>query len=105
MDESGVLVGMVTSNTKHVGTGRSLPHLNFSLHAAALRPIWALLKAGPLADVRAMRLLDIDSLALRRLWALSAHLSPGNESHNATQRLQQLLKDKSISTAELVQQV
>jgi len=98
IDEAGLLVGMVTSNTKHLGTGQSLPNLNFSLHAAALRPLWDLLKSSAPADVKAIRQLDIDTPALRQLWALSSGLSPESDSNSATERLQQLLKDRRITS-------
>ena len=101
MDEGGFLVGLVTSNTKHVGTGHSLARLNFSIHAAALRPLWALLRASPAADraAAALKRLDVDTPALRQLWALSAQLAPGKDSINAPQRLQQLMKDRRINVA------
>ena len=101
LDEAGLLVGLVTSNTRHVGTGRSLARLNFSVHAAALRPLWALLMASPAADraEEGLRRLDVDTLALRQLWALSAQLAPGKDRISAPQRLQQLLKDRRISIA------
>ena len=101
VDEAGFLVGLVTSNTKHVGTGRSLTRLNFSIHAAALRPLWALLRASAAADrvAEALRRLDVDTPALRQLWALSTQLAPGTDNISASQRLQQLLKDRKISIA------
>ena len=102
VDKAGFLMGLVTSNTKHVGTGRSLARLNFSIHAAALRPLWALLRASPGADrvAEALRRLDVNTPALRQLWALSAQLAPGKDSISVPQRLQQLLKDRRISSAE-----
>ena len=98
IDEAGFLVGMITSNTKHLGTGKSLPNLNFSLHAAALRPLWNVLKSSPRADMEAIRQLDIDTPALRQLWALSSGLSPESDSNSATERLQRLLKDRRIAS-------
>ena len=99
IDETGHLLGMVTSNTKHLRTGRSLAHLNYSLPAAALRPLWDLLRSSPSADVEAIRQLDADSPALRRVWALSSGLAPDAGSSGATERLQRLLRDKSIKLA------
>ena len=52
IDEAGFLVGMVTSNTKHLGTGQFLPNLKYSVHAAALRPLWNLLKSSVPPDVQ-----------------------------------------------------
>ena len=102
IDEAGCLLGMVTSNTKHLATGRSLARLNYSLPAAALRPLWSLLRSSPLADVEAIRQLDVDSPALRRVWALTAGLLPDSGSNGATERLQRLLRDKSIEVKGLV---
>ena len=96
IDEAGYLLGMVTSNTRHLATGRSLARLNYSLPAAALRPLWDLLRSSPSADLEAIRQLDVDSPSLRRVWALSAGLSPDSGSNGATERLQRLLRDKSI---------
>ena len=55
IDEAGFLVGMVTSNTKHLGTGQFLPNLKYSVHAAALRPLWNLLKSSVPPDVQLSR--------------------------------------------------
>lgn len=96
IDESGCLVGMVTSNTRHIATGQSLPHLNFSLHAAALRPLWACLRASLVADAGPLLQLDVDTPALRQVWALSSGLVPGDGSDGATERLRRLLKDRRI---------
>jgi S1-C subfamily serine protease len=96
IDESGCLVGMVTSNTRHVATGHSMPHLNFSLPAAALRPLWACLQADPVADVGALGQLDVDTPALRQVWALSSGLGPGDGVDWARERLRRLLKERRI---------
>ena len=73
-----------------------MPHLNFSLHAAALRPLWACLRASPVADAGALRQLDVDTPALRQVWALSSGLVPGDGSDGAAERLRRLLKDRRI---------
>ena len=99
IDGAGRLLGLVTSNTKHTATGSSLVRLNYSLPAAVLRPLWRLLRSSPSADVEAIRQLDADSPALRRVWALSSGLSPDTGSNGATERLQRLLSDKSIEVA------
>lgn len=99
IDQAGLLFGMVTSNTKHLATGRFIPRLNYSMPAAVLRPLWHLLRSSPSADIEAIKQLDLDSPALRSVWALSSGLSPGSESNGATKRLQRLLKDRSIDAA------
>lgn len=48
---SGCLAALVTSNSRHAATGRPLPALNYSIAAAALRPLWDTLAAVPYADL------------------------------------------------------
>lgn len=103
IDAAGQLLGLVTSNTKHTATGHSLARLNYSLPATALRPLWNLLRSSPTADSEAIRQLDADSPALRRVWALSSGLSPDTGSDGGTERLQRLLKEKSIEMAGYAQ--
>lgn len=50
---SGRLAALVTSNSRHAATGRPLPALNYSIAAAALRPLWETLAAAPYADLAA----------------------------------------------------
>ena len=99
IDQAGFLLGMITSNTKHLATRRSIPRLNYSMSAAVLRPLWHLLRSSPSADIEDIRQLDVDSPALRRVWALSSGLSPESGSNGATDRLQRMLKDRSIDAA------
>ena len=48
LSADGRLVGLVTSNTKHAGTQRSIPKLNYSIAAGALTPVVSILLQGPL---------------------------------------------------------
>ena len=48
---SGRLAALVTSNSRHAATGRPLPALNYSIAAAALRPLWETLAAASYADL------------------------------------------------------
>ena len=48
---SGRLAALVTSNSRHATTGRPLPALNYSIAAAALRPLWETLAAAPYSDL------------------------------------------------------
>lgn len=47
----GRLAGLVTSNSRHAATGAPLPGLNYSVAAAALRPLWDTLAAVRYASV------------------------------------------------------
>ena len=47
LSADGRLVGLVTSNTKHAGTQRSIPKLNYSIAAQALAPVLSILLQGP----------------------------------------------------------
>jgi hypothetical protein len=48
---AGHLAGLVTSNSRHAASGAPLPGLNYSVAAAALRPLWAALAALPHVDL------------------------------------------------------
>ena len=47
----GRLAGLVTSNSRHAASGAPLPRLNYSIAAAALRPLWETLAAARYAGV------------------------------------------------------
>jgi S1-C subfamily serine protease len=92
VDAAGRLVGLVTSNARHV-KGRTLPHLNFCISAAELRPVWdwaqqqqqqqreggqvLLLGAEGVTvqdAVQDLKRYDVESVAGSRLWALQPYL-------------------------------
>lgn len=90
VDSAGRLVGLVTSNARHV-KGRTLPHLNFCISAAELRPVWdwaqqqqqreggqVLLPGaeGVIVQDTAQQLkrFDVESVAGSKLWALQPYL-------------------------------
>ena len=43
LDGAGRMLGLITSNTRHA-SGRTIPHLNFSIPAAWLQRLWAYLQ-------------------------------------------------------------
>ena len=51
MSACGRLAGLVTSNSRHAATGAPLPGLNYSVAAAALKPLWEALAAVHYASV------------------------------------------------------
>ncbi|KAK9824639.1 hypothetical protein WJX72_011986 [[Myrmecia] bisecta] len=68
----GRLVGLVTSNARHMASSTTVPNLNFSIAAAALRPLWEYAAVSPVLDPTALTTLDVRSDSLARLWALTA---------------------------------
>ena len=103
----GCLVGLVTSNARHAGTGAILPNLNFCLATEALRPLWALLAAQPGHGARTgsalqdtLRELDVGNEALKSVWALSMVAQPRDgQPEQAGARLQRLLKQRGVGDA------
>jgi S1-C subfamily serine protease len=95
LDAAGRLVGLVTSNARHV-KGQTLPHLNFCISAAELRPVWewaqqqqardGWMQQGPAAQATALdrmqqqqqqqelRRFDVATVAGTKLWALQPYL-------------------------------
>jgi S1-C subfamily serine protease len=95
VDAAGRLVGLVTSNARHV-KGRTLPHLNFCISAAELRPVWDWAQQQqqqqqqqreggrvllPGAEgvtvqdaVQQLKRFDAESVAGSKLWALQPYL-------------------------------
>ena len=101
VDQSGRLVGLVTSNARHSSSGVVLPNLNFCLAAEALRPLWGLLTAAAEQDMSHSTLrqrlgeLDVSSEALRGIWALSGRAGrPPQE--NAQSRMERLLRQRGV---------
>lgn len=87
VDQSGCLLGLVTSNTKHATAG-SFFHLNFAIPERLLRPLWTHLqihwhqKAGT-AAVNSLVGLDVRSAKLDELWVLGA---PEHQQHQKQHR-------------------
>ena len=101
----GQVAGLVTSNTKHATLG-TVPHLNFSIAAAALQPLVAAAQAA--APIRFQQL-DVQSEALDRLWRLGSQAlqqgplqegDGGSTGHRRLNKLQQLLQDRGLPAAE-----
>ncbi|KAF8057630.1 DEG15 [Scenedesmus sp. PABB004] len=74
VNASGRLVGLVTSNSRHV-SGATLPHFAFCAAADELRPLWAWAArhgagAGAAGALRELRALDVRDAAGNALWGL-----------------------------------
>lgn len=69
----GHMIGLVTSNARH-GGGTVIPHLNFSIPCAVLRPIFEF--ARDMQEVSLLRKLDEPNKHLASVWALMPPLSP-----------------------------
>ncbi|KAI5080606.1 hypothetical protein GOP47_0003789 [Adiantum capillus-veneris] len=68
VNENGHLIGLVTSNARHSG-GAVIPHLNFSIPYASLKPIFAF-ASGELKDPSVLSALAIPDEQLSAVWAL-----------------------------------
>jgi hypothetical protein len=97
LDVNGQLLGLVTSNARHSKTGSSLPNLNFSLSTQALWPLWQRLLERP--QPKQFKDLDVTSLLLQKVWALSSHTEDVGRSQpsGGMHRLQHLLQQKGLS--------
>ncbi len=107
IDRSGQLVGLVTSNARHSRTGSSLPNLNFSLTAHALRPLWQLLQGARVRPQQGtFEQLDITSSLLQSVWALTPHSDHAGQGKGgaALQRLQHLLQQGALLDAKVLKE-
>ncbi|MCO5570795.1 hypothetical protein L7F22_024523 [Adiantum nelumboides] len=68
VNEHGRLIGLVTSNARHSG-GAVIPHLNFSIPYASLKPIFSF-ASGESKDTAALSALGIPDEQLSAVWAL-----------------------------------
>lgn len=68
VNECGHLIGLVTSNARHSG-GSVIPHLNFSIPCAALKPIFAY-AFGDMKDLSFLSALGRPDEQLAAVWAL-----------------------------------
>ena len=65
------LIGITTSNAKHLGSGSTIPDLNFAVAADALQPLWALARDPGLLTRQALQCIDVEDPALAALFSLS----------------------------------
>lgn len=68
VNEHGRLIGLVTSNARHSG-GAVIPHLNFSIPYASLKPIFSF-ASGEVKDPSTLSALGIPDEQLSAVWAL-----------------------------------
>ncbi|KAL8468062.1 hypothetical protein ACS0TY_031350 [Phlomoides rotata] len=76
VNSNGHMIGLVTSNAKH-GGGTVIPHLNFSIPCAALKPILNFSK--DMQDITILEELDKPNENLSSVWALMPPLYPKPE--------------------------
>ncbi|KAH7352009.1 hypothetical protein KP509_19G024900 [Ceratopteris richardii] len=68
VNEHGRLIGLVTSNARHSG-GAVIPHLNFSIPYAFLKPIFSF-ASGEIKDLSSLSTLCVPDEQLSAVWAL-----------------------------------
>ena len=103
LSADGRLIGLVTSNTKHAGTQRSIPKLNYSIAAQALTPLLSILLQGPF-NASKLAKLDTEDALLSAIWSLRAPPSvlanrEGGRSQGAG-RLSELLQQSGIELSQ-----
>ncbi|XP_041990760.1 glyoxysomal processing protease, glyoxysomal-like isoform X1 [Salvia splendens] len=76
VNSNGCMIGLVTSNAKH-GGGTVIPHLNFSIPCAALKPILKL--AEDMQNFAVLEELDKPNEHLSSIWALMPPVYPKPE--------------------------
>ncbi|PHU26219.1 hypothetical protein BC332_04551 [Capsicum chinense] len=72
VNSEGRMIALVTSNARH-GGGAVIPHLNFSIPCAALKPIFEF--AEDMQDLSALGYLDKPDEQLSSVWALTPPMS------------------------------
>ncbi|TMW90165.1 hypothetical protein EJD97_016120 [Solanum chilense] len=72
VNSEGHMIALVTSNARH-GGGTVIPHLNFSIPCAALKPIFKF--AEDMQDLLPLEYLDKPNEQLSSVWALTPPLS------------------------------
>lgn len=72
VNSEGHMIALVTSNARH-GGGTVIPHLNFSIPCAALKPIFKF--AEDMQDLSPLEYLDKPDEQLSSVWALTPPLS------------------------------
>lgn len=94
---AGYLVGLVTSNSKHLSTNAIIAKLNYSVSAGVIRPVLsALTNNKPVCSQ--LHALDEEYAKFADLWKLShtlLHLG-GNKPLEGSARLSSLLNDADI---------
>lgn len=68
VNSDGHMVGLVTSNAKH-GGGTIIPHLNFSIPCATLKPVFEFSR-GDMQDLSVLHAMDKPNEVLSSVWAL-----------------------------------
>lgn len=76
VNSDGRMIGLVTSNARH-GGGTIIPHLNFSLPCAALKPIF---EFADKQDASLLQALDNPNEIISSIWALQTPPSPTEKS-------------------------
>ncbi|XP_057544643.1 glyoxysomal processing protease, glyoxysomal isoform X2 [Amaranthus tricolor] len=73
VNSSGCMIALVTSNAKH-GGGTVIPHMNFSIPSAALKPVFIFAK--DMKNISILHQLDRPNKDLTSVWAMMPPISP-----------------------------
>ncbi|CAM8903264.1 hypothetical protein QQ045_011525 [Rhodiola kirilowii] len=76
VNSHGCMIGLVTSNSRHNG-GTVIPHLNFSIPCAAMKPIFEFSK--DMQNLSLLHDLDKPDSRLSSIWSLTPPVSPKTE--------------------------
>ncbi len=90
--QDGQLVGLVTSNTRHAGSGRNFAKLNYSIASSALLPIVDAITRQQAADID-WAALDLQDPAMNGIWELRDDMLRPGQHQSGVQRFKQILEE------------
>ena len=91
-NRDGHLIGVVTSNTRHAGSGRSFARLNYSIASSALIPIVDAVCKQQISAVN-WAALDTQDAAVAAIWELRDEMQRPGKPHGSVQRLEKVLEE------------
>ena len=87
----GQLLGLVTSNTRHAGSGRSFAKLNYSIASSALIPIIDAVSKQHTTDID-WAALDKHDTALAAIWELRDNIQRTDKPQKGVQKFKERLE-------------
>ena len=87
----GKLVGLVTSNTRHAGSGRTFAKVNYSIASSALIPVVDAVSKQQTADIDWAALDSLDA-ATAAIWELRDNMQRTEKSQKGVQEFKEKLE-------------
>lgn len=92
--QSGKLIGLVTSNTRHAGSRRSFAKLNYSIASSALVPIIDAVTEQPAAAID-WAALDLQDAAVAAVWELRDGMQRTDRPQMHVQNFKRILQESA----------